>query len=194
MEFNVALLMPAPKQFGVEDVSQFAPDTTSLDKNDIRLVEFREKIGDFQKQFEAGLESGDLTPSPYSYKHHFTGVHSEFGAALYGREMHLSKGAVVIGKIHKHPVLNVLLKGKLAVVSENGKRVIEAPCVYSSDPNIRRVGHVLEDCIWLNVLMTKHVGEENLDTIIGDHTADSYEEVGLFDSVDALQKAITTVI
>jgi hypothetical protein len=194
MEFNVALLMPAPKQFGVADVSQFTPDTTSLDKNDIRLVKFREKIGDFQKQFEAGLKSGDLTPSPYSYKHHFTGVHSEFGAALYGREMHLSKGAVVIGKIHKHPVLNVLLKGKLAVVSENGRRVIEAPCVYSSDPNIRRVGHVLEDCIWLNVLMTKHTGEENLDKIVDEHTTDSYKDVGLFDSVDALQKAITTVI
>ena len=194
MEFNAALLMPAPKQFGVEDVSQFAPDSTSLDKNDVRLVEFREKIGGFQKQFEDGLQNGDLTPSPYSYKHHFTDVHSEFGAALYGREMHLSKGAIVIGKIHKHPVLNVLLKGKLAVVSENGRRIIEAPCVYSSDPHIRRVGHVLEDCIWLNVLMTKHVGEENLDRVVDDHTTDSYKEVGLFDSVDALQKALTTVI
>jgi hypothetical protein len=194
MEFNAALLTPAPQQFGVADVSQFTPDTTSLDKNDIRLVEFREKIGSFQKQFEDGLKSGDLTPSPYGYKHHFTDVHSEFGAALYGREMHLSKGAIVIGKIHKHPVLNVLLKGKLAVVSENGRRVIEAPCVYSSDPNIRRVGHVLEDCIWLNVLMTKHTGEENLDKIVDDHTTDSYKDVGLFDSVDALQKAITTVI
>ena len=194
MEFNAALLMPAPKQFGVEDVSQFTPDTTSLDKNDIRLVEFREKIGGFQKQFEDGLQNGDLTPSPYSYKHHFTDVHSEFGAALYGREMHLSKGAIVIGKIHKHPVLNVLLKGKLAVVSENGRRIIEAPCVYSSDPHIRRVGHVLEDCIWLNVLMTKHTGEENLDKIVDEHTTDSYKNVGLFDSVDALQRAITTVI
>jgi len=194
MEFNADLLMPAPQQFGVADVSQFTPDTTSLDKNDIRLVKFREKIGSFQKQFEDGLENGDLTPSPYVYKHHFTDVHSEFGAALYGREMHLSKGAIVIGKIHKHPVLNVLLKGKLAVVSENGRRVIEAPCVYSSDPNIRRVGHVLEDCIWLNVLMTKHTGEENLDKIVDDHTTDSYKDVGLFDSVDALQKAITTVI
>ena len=173
MEFNAALLMPAPKHFGVEDVSQFAPDSTSLDKNDVRLVEFREKIGGFQKQFEDGLQNGDLTPSPYSYKHHFTDVHSEFGAALYGREMHLSKGAIVIGKIHKHPVLNVLLKGKLAVVSENGRRIIEAPCVYSSDPHIRRVGHVLEDCIWLNVLMTKHVGEENLDRVVDDHTKKS---------------------
>lgn len=194
MEFTTSMLMPAPKHFGVEDVSQFAPDSTNLDKNDIRLVEFREKINDFQKQFEDGLKNGDLTPSPYSYKHHFTKVHSEFGAALYGREMHLTKGAIIIGKIHKYPVLNVLLKGKLAVVSENGRRIIEAPCVYSSDPNIRRVGHVLEDCIWLNVLMTNHVGEENLDEILNDHTANSYEEVGLFDSVNKLQQALSTVV
>lgn len=194
MELDASMLMPAPKQFGVEDVSQFAPDSTSLDKNDIRLVEFREKINDFQKHFEDELKSGGLTPSPYSYKHHFTEVHSEFGAALYGREMHLTKGAIIIGKIHKHPVLNVLLKGKLAVVSENGRRIIEAPCVYSSDPNIRRVGHVLEDCIWLNVLMTKHVGEDNLDKIEDAHTAKSYKDVGLFDSVDALRQSLTTVI
>jgi len=194
MEFDVSLLMPAPKQLGVGDVSQSTPDSTSLDKNDIRLVEFREKIANFQTQFENGLKSGGLTPSPYSYKHHFTEIHSEFGAALYGREMRLTKGTIIIGKIHKHPVLNVLLKGKLAVVSENGRRVIEAPCVYSSDPNIRRVGHVLEDCILLNVLMTKHIGEENLDKMEDAHTAKSYKDVGLLDSVDALQQSLTTVI
>ena len=42
--------------------------------------------------------------------------------------------------------------------------------------------------------MTKHVGEENLDKIEDAHTAKSYKEVGLFDSVAALQQSLTTVI
>lgn len=194
MEFMTSMLIPTPRSPMVEDVNQFAPDKSGLDKNDLSLVQAREKINDFQRQFEEGLKNGDLTPSPYTYKHHFTDIHSEFGAALYGRELHLAKGATIIGKIHKHPVLNVLLKGKLAVVSENGRRVIEAPCVYSSEPGVRRVGHVLEDCIWLNVLMTKHVGEENLDEVEKAHTAESYKDIGLIDSVDQLQQIQATVI
>lgn len=194
MEFMPSMLITPPKPLTVEDVDQFSPDKSGLDKNDFRLVQAREKINDFQRQFEEGLKSGDLTPSPYTYKHHFTDIHSEFGAALYGRELHLAKGAIIIGKIHKHPVLNVLLKGKLAVVSENGRRVIEAPCVYPSEPGVRRVGHVLEDCIWLNVLMTKHVGEEHLDEAVKAHTAESYKDIGLIDSVDELQKIQATVI
>lgn len=192
MEFMTSMLISTPPK--ILDVDQFSPDKTVLDKNDLALVHARQKINDFQKQFEEGLKSGNLSPSPYTYKHHFTDIHSEFGAALYGRELHLTKGAIIIGKIHKHPVLNILLKGKLAVVSENGRRVIEAPCVYSSEPGVRRVGHVLEDCIWLNVLMTKHVGEEHLDEVEKAHTAESYKDIGLIDSVNQLQQIQATVI
>jgi hypothetical protein len=162
------------------------PDKRVLEPNHPKLVEFREKINDFQKKYESNLESGDLTPVEYSYKHYFTEIHSEFGAALYAREMKLPKGAVVIGKIHKHPTMNVLLKGKVSVVTENGGRVIDAPCIYVSDPGVKRVGYVLEDCLWVNILMTKHVGEENLDLMEEAHTASSYKDMGLVDSLDAL--------
>jgi len=169
-----------------EDLEASAPDGSLLEKNHPQKVQAREKINDFQSDYIKALDAGDLTPSPYSYKHHFTQMHNEFGCAMYGREMTLAKGAIVVGRIHKHPVINVLLKGKLAVVSENGRRVVEAPCVYVSEPNVKRVGYVLEDCVWLNVLMTKQVGEENLDAITDFHTAKTYEEVGLIDSTDKM--------
>ena len=170
-----------------------APPPPLVGKNDLRLVQEREKINNFQKHFEDGLKSGHLTPSPYSYKHCFTDIHSEFGAALYGREMHLTKGTIIIGKIHKHPALNVLLKGKIAVVTEDGSKVLEAPCVFPSEPGVKRVGHVLEDCIFLNVLMTKHVGEENIEEAVKDHVADSYQDIGLVDSVEKLRQINNTV-
>ena len=169
-----------------EDLEASAPDASLLEKNHPQRVQARKKINDFQDEYIKAFDAGNLTPAEYSYKHHFTQLHDEFGCAMYGREMTLAKGAIVIGKIHKHPVINVLLKGKLAVVSENGRRVVEAPCVYVSEPNVKRVGYVLEDCIWLNVLMTKQVGEENLDEISDFHTAKTYEEVGLIDSINKL--------
>jgi phosphosulfolactate synthase (CoM biosynthesis protein A) len=169
-----------------EDLSSSMPDASTLDKNHLQKVQARETINNFQNEYIKAFDAGDLTPSPYSYKHYFTQMHDEFGCAMYGREMTLAKGAIVVGKIHKHPVINVLLKGKLAVVSENGRRVVEAPCVYVSEPNVKRIGYVLEDCVWLNVLMTKQVGEENLNEIADFHTANTYEEVGLIDSTNKL--------
>jgi hypothetical protein len=125
---------------------------------------------------------------PYEYKHHFSDVHSEFGCAMYGRELSLPAGAIVVGKIHKHPVFNVLLKGRLMVVSENGRKVLEAPATYMSEPGIRRIGYVLEDCVWLNVLMTDKVGEENVDEIVDFHTAESYEQLdGLINCANYLK-------
>ena len=167
-----------------EDLEASAPDASLLHKNHPLKVQAREKINEFQNEYVKAFDAGNLTPAEYSYKHHFTQLHDEFGCAMYGREMTLAKGAIVVGRIHKHPVINVLLKGKLAVVSENGRRVVEAPCVYVSEPNVKRVGYVLEDCVWLNVLMTKQVGEENLDDITDFHTAKTYEEVGLIDSTN----------
>lgn len=175
-------------------VSQDAPDASVRDKNHPAKVQVRHKLNEFQGQYIAALEAGQLTPSKYSYKHHFSDIHSEFGCALYGREMTLEKGAIVIGKIHKHPVMNVLLKGKLAVVSENGRRVIEAPCAYMSEPGVKRVGYVLEDCIWLNVLMTKTPGEEHLTETEAAHTTDSYAELGLIDSVSQATAIVAEII
>lgn len=169
------------------------PPPLPLDKNDPSLVKERQKMEEFRKHYEEELKSGGLTPAPYSYEHYFTGVHSEFGAALYGRALHMSKGTVIVGKIHKHPALNVLLKGKVVAFSEGGRKEIEAPCVFPSAPGARRVGYVLEDCIWLNVLMTKHVGEESLEEVVQAHTTDSYADIGLIGSMDELNKIQTTV-
>jgi hypothetical protein len=159
-------------------------DVISADKNNASAIAFRAKTNDFQDRYEAALKSGDLTPVPYSYTHQFTEKHSEFGAAMYARELSVGKGAIIIGRIHKHPTVNVLLKGKLLVVSESGRRTVEAPCTYVSEPGIKKIGYVLEDCTWLNVLMTDLVGEENLDLIVSKHTAQSYEELGLIDKAN----------
>lgn len=127
------------------------------------------KYDKFLSLYKKELASGALTPAEFEYKHHFTTVHEDFGCALYGREMHLKKGTIVVGATHKHPAIIVLLKGEIAVVSQMGRRVMKAPCVYASDPGVRRVGFVLEDCIWVNVIATAHVGEDNLSKIEAHH-------------------------
>jgi hypothetical protein len=121
-------------------------------------------------QAAAKLEhEGNFTPSPYSYEHKFSGRHSEFGCHMYSREMRLTKGALIVGKIHNFPTMNILMTGKIAVMSDSGMRVLEAPQTFMSEPGVQRVGFVLEDCVWVNVFLTHKAGEEHLDEIVNHH-------------------------
>ena len=139
-----------------------------MPSEEIRLAA-EAKFDAFVSLYKKELDNGALIPAEFSYKHHFTSVHEDFGCALYGREMHLKKGTIGVGAVHKHPVINVLLKGEIVVVSQAGRRVMKAPCVYVSDPGVRRIAFALEDCIWLNVLATAYTGEENLSKIEAHH-------------------------
>jgi hypothetical protein len=47
---------------------------------------------------------------------------------------------------------------------------------------------VEEDCIWVNVLPTKHGSEEDLDLIKAEAIAKSFDEVGLVGSSSELKK------
>lgn len=137
----------------------------------------RKNLQQFERLYEQELNAGNLTPVEYTLTHKFSEIHPVFGCAMYARELSMPKGTIIIGKIHKYPVMNILLKGKIAVVSEVGKVVLEAPATYMSAPGEKRVGYVLEDCSWLNVLMTDKVGEENIDAILDFHTTNSYDDL-----------------
>ena len=128
---------------------------------------------------ESGIEERKLT-------HHFTDVDSDYGCGLYGREMFMPKGTLVVGKIHKRQGLNFLLKGKIYVATEFGKVWYNAPCIIKGEANVKRVVFAAEDSIFVNVHLTKHVGEENLDKIEQDIVATDYSEVGLMDSVHSM--------
>lgn len=179
-----------PNQSSLDVVAPATPDAIDGDINSKERVAVREKIKVIESFFGDAIAKGDMKNADHSYNHYFTSKHEDFGAHLYGRELSLPAGTVVIGKIHKHPVINVLLKGKLFVVSENGKRTVEAPCMYTSEPGVKRVAYVIEDCVWANVLMTKHDSEEKLDLIEQDHIAKSYEDLGMIDSLEKLEKLL----
>jgi len=91
------------------------------------------------------------TPEPET-----TLIH-HFADGLYGRELHLPKGAILTGKTHRGRTLNIIPKGKILVSAVGeASRVIEAPACFVSEAGARRAGLALEDTIWINV----HASEE----------------------------------
>lgn len=156
--------------------------------NSLEKVKSRENIMIVQHKIEELVANGEAESGVEGRKltHHFTDIDNEYGCGLYGREMFMPKGTLVVGKIHKRQGLNFLLKGKIYVATEFGKTWYTAPCIIKGEANVKRVVFASEDSIFVNVHLTKHIGEENLDKIEQDIVANDYKEVGLMDSIDRL--------
>jgi hypothetical protein len=156
--------------------------------NSLETVKRRENIMAVQHKIEELVASGKAVSGIEGRKltHHFTEIDNEHECCLYGREMFMPKGTLVVGKIHKRQGLNFLLQGKIYVATEFGKQWYTAPCIIKGEANVKRVVYAVEDSIFVNVHLTKYTGEENLDKVEEDIVTDDYKDVGLMDSIDKL--------
>jgi quercetin dioxygenase-like cupin family protein len=101
--------------------------------------------------------------------------------------MFIPKDTLIVGKIHKHSHLNVILKGKILVTTEFGKEYFEAPHVFVSEVGTKRAVRSVEDTVWLTVHLTRHDSEEHVDEIVDDLTVKEYQELGLVNTLDDLK-------
>lgn len=80
-----------------------------------------------------------------------------FAPGSYGRTIQLPKGTLVVGKIHKHAHLNIVSRGLVTVVTEFGKRHIDArerPVVFTSDAGSKRALYCHEETWWTTIHLT----------------------------------------
>lgn len=103
-------------------------------------------------------------------------VTNHFSKDIYGREITMPKGTIVVGKIHKHSSLNILAGGEISLLTEEGTKRLKAPYVVSSKPGIKRVIYVHEDATWVTVHGTD---ETNVEKIEEQFIAKNYDDVEL---------------
>ena len=80
----------------------------------------------------------------FKYKH-------IFGDGTYVRQMTIAKDEVIVGAIHKHLHVWILLSGHITVLTENKLEEYKAPCTVLSTPGIKRVIYGNEESIFTNV-------------------------------------------
>jgi hypothetical protein len=102
---------------------------------------------------------------------------------MYCRELLIPQGATLIGKVHKHEHFFVVTKGKLAVVSEFGQKVLEAPSVIVSPPGIKRAGFAITDVVCCNFHRTDERDFDKLEEYLVE-----YDPTALFNSRNELKK------
>jgi hypothetical protein len=81
-------------------------------------------------------------------------VYHKFGPGVYIRELHVPKGTFAIGKVHKAPHMDVILKGSCTYYTSDGnKKEVTGPATVLA-PAGRNIGVFTEDTVWLNVYAT----------------------------------------
>lgn len=96
-----------------------------------------------------------------------------FAHGTYTREMFLPADTMLTGKIHRHSCINIVSKGRIAVVTDEGEYEIEAPHTFVSGPGVKKAGYTLEDTVWINV--HPWFGEPDLEAIEAEMIIPSYE-------------------
>ena len=82
-------------------------------------------------------------------------VTHHFADGIYGREMFIPAGTVLTGKLHRFSTLNFLMQGDITVSTPEGVKRIQAPAIFVSAPDGKKVGFAHTDTVWVNVHPTK---------------------------------------
>jgi hypothetical protein len=75
-------------------------------------------------------------------------VEHHFATGVYGREMFIPSGQLIVSKIHRGKTMNFIMQGVISVISEQGYHTYEAPYVFVSSPFTKRIVIAHTDVIW----------------------------------------------
>lgn len=155
-ELQLAVEKPIKRAYQEAEIIKFAGDG---------LIPTREEI----EQIEQTITSWDDAKGRDDY----TIFHS-FADGMYTREMHVEKGEMIVGEIHRNDHIVNLLKGSLVVIDEFGNRRLDAPASFISKAGVKRVGFILEDTVWQDIHRTDKTNIEEAEKEI---FVSSYDEI-----------------
>lgn len=94
-------------------------------------------------------------------------VQHHFGPGIYMREAFLPAGTYIMGHAHKDEHMNIMLKGKMAVIVNGETKVIEGPYIFTGQPG-RKFAYIIEDTVFLNAYATDETDVEKLEEMYVD--------------------------
>lgn len=88
-----------------------------------------------------------------------------FGPNIYIREVFIPAGTFSIGHYQNTTHVNVMLKGRVTMVNEDGSHTeLIAPVTFISGPG-RKIGYIHEDMVWQNIYSTNETDVEKIETM-----------------------------
>jgi quercetin dioxygenase-like cupin family protein len=115
------------------------------------------------------MEDMPSTLDQFKLTHHFA-------PSVYAREMLLPAGHTIVGKIHKHSHLNIIVKGRVSVSTEEGAKEFKGGEVFTSFAGTKRAVYAHEDTTWITIHVTE---QTDLDKIEDEIIAKDFEEIDM---------------
>lgn len=98
-----------------------------------------------------------------------------FANGVCSREMSMPKGGIVVSRVHKNDCINVLSKGRVAVLTEQGEVMMTAPHKFVSRAGTKRVIVAYEDSVWSNFIRTDETDPEKILDVMTCATFEEFE-------------------
>jgi hypothetical protein len=108
------------------------------------------------KKFEEVIKDLDQVECPLLH---------DFAPGIYLRRILMPKGAYIIGKTHKTKHFNIILSGEANVMIDGVIQNIKAPCVFTSNPGIKKALFIIKEMIWATVHPTDETDIEKLEEL-----------------------------
>ncbi len=90
-----------------------------------------------------------------------------FAPGIYMRELFMPAGSIIIGKIHRTEHLNIVEKGRLHLLNEDGTvEEIIAPKTFVSKAGVQKAARVYEDTVWKTVHPTDETDIATLEALL----------------------------
>ena len=134
-------------------------DNTNLLKQILDNPERRtyiEVVKNIQNYFVEGIKDNQIDEVIPPVIHHF-------GPDVYMRQMDAKAGTIVVSKMHSTGHFNVLLRGAVSLITEDGIKTVYAGEVMLSAPGTKRIGFFHEDSSWLTIHPTTETDIEKLE-------------------------------
>ena len=130
-----------------------------------QIANARKTITDLQSVLE---NAPALTTDMQEFTDHF------FAPGIYMRTLFIPKGHVLVGAIHRKKTLNILLKGKISVVTDQGEKILaEAPFIFVAEPG-QKAGYAIEN-VWYATIFPNKNDITDMKQLKIEHIAPTYE-------------------
>jgi len=121
----------------------------------------REKVLQLERMMKESPEQIHIEPVHY------------IANGLYAREITIPKDTLLTGKIHLFEHINIISKGDISVLTEQGIKRIKAPATIISKPGIKRIGYAHEETVWTTIHACKVKDGDEAEELL---VVDTFEE------------------
>ena len=94
----------------------------------------------------------------------------------YAREMTIPAGVALVGRVHKHPCINIVSKGDISVTTDNGVKRVKAPYIFTSPAGTKRAGYAHEETLWTTFHVTNETDVDKIEDALGTITIEEFLE------------------